>query len=57
MAKVTIAQTEYEVVARKPYPNAKNRICDNVLLIGLDGRGKHWIADYALPAQEGTKDE
>ncbi len=49
---VTIKDTVYEVKAVKPYPNAKKRICDNLLLMQPDGSGKHWLADFAAPPTE-----
>ena len=47
-----IGQTEYVVLAVKPYPNAKKRICDNILLETPDGKGKHWLADFAATQEE-----
>ena len=47
-----VKETRYEVIARKPYPNAKKRICDNLLLARKDGTGKHWIADFATPSHK-----
>ena len=40
----------YIVLAVKRYPASlkSDRICDNVLIVGMDGQGKHWLADYAL---------
>ncbi len=45
---VTISKTQYQVIAVKPYPNAKSSVCDNILIAKADGTGKTWIADYAL---------
>ncbi len=45
---IRIGETDYLVLTVKPYPNAKNVICNNVLLAYKDGNGKHWIADYVL---------
>jgi len=58
--KVMIHQAQYEVLAVKPYmiwkvhPETEERVrvrlCDNILLIGSNGRGKHWVADCVIVA-------